>query len=559
MTKKLIALLLSLALLLGFVSVAAAESHDMAEPIILLSGFTSTQLFAYPDDPERRAHVWDLDFNVVGEEVLRELPGLLGGLLIWLVTRHSGVVSSAFERAAEHAIGMLAMNPDGTPAYDIGPFPGTTEERSLAAIRANEDPNAWRTQQLGAFARYFEEHVGAENIFIFQYDWRQSNVETARRLRSFIQEVKEATGSETVRLFANSYGGQLAGVYLADFAADRDVSLVVMDVPALGGSSMIPGLLTGQDIQVNIGTFIRFMESYSGGEGGRDFSWLLDLLPQQCLAPLLTDLLQAGLLSVARSWGGLWDLVPAADFDATLQAVMGDDEYWWLEDSIRLHHEIMPNWGEILRRAQDDYGIAIRIVATPGSQQLFGTTGSNSDGLLDVRYKTGARVAPLGERHAYGERLSPAQNINAATAWLPDHTWFVEGQFHGASWGDPYAFHLLTSLMFDPELNTVHCNPAFPQFALSRSPGRELYVRFDGDALFIENLTNHHSIRLLSIHGLCFELPRAALASRNARPLPLTSERPEPGSLVSLRICYLLVPDGLGLPVRRSRTFDITI
>ena len=558
MTKKLIALLLSLALLFGLVPVAFAESPADTEPIILLSGFTSTQLFAYPNDPERRTHVWDLDFNTVGGEVLRELPGLLGGLLIWLVTRHSGIVSCAFERAAEQAIGMLRMHPDGSPAYDVGHFPGTAEDWSLAAIRANEDPNAWRMGQLGAFARYFETHIGAENIFVFQYDWRQSNVETARRLRAFIQDVKQLTGSATVRLFANSYGGQLAGVYLADFASDRDVSRVIMDVPALGGSSMIPGLFTGSDVQVNIGTFLRFMESYSGSEGGRDFGWLLDLLPQQCLAPLLVDLLQAGLLPVARSWGGLWDLIPAADFDATLQTVMGDDEYWWLADSIRLHHEIMPNWGEILRRAQDDYDIAVRIVATPGSQQLFGQTGRNSDGLLDVAYKTGARVAPLGQRLAYGERLSPGQNIDAATAWLPDHTWFIEGQFHGASWGDPYAFALLTALMFDNDLNTVHCDPAFPQFALSRSPSRELWTDFDGETLRVENITHGQTIRVLAVHGLCVELPRGtALAPGEVLSLPLADTIPA-GSFASLRVFYRIEPDGLALPIRRSRTFDIT-
>ena len=569
MTKKLTALLLSLSLLLGLALPAMATPVPNHDPIIILPGFTATSMFIYPNDPEQRRHVWVPDFGMVGDEALRELPGLLGGLLLWLLTRQSGVATNAFARAAERAVGMMAMNPDGTPVYDVGPFPGeSAADFSLAAIRANEDPNAWLMLQLGAFARVFEEQVGAENVFVFQSDWRESNVENARQLRAFIQEVKEITGSETVRLFGYSYGGQLAGVYLAEFAGDRDVSLVVVDVPAFGGSSAVPDLLMGRGFQLNIGTLLRFLESYNATEGSRDFGWLLDLLPQQCVAPLAIDLLQAGILPIVRGWGGLWDLVPAADFDETLYVVMGDDAYWWLEDSIRLHHEIMPNWGEILRRAQEEYDIAVRIVANTGKQQLAGTTGRNSDGLLDVRYTTGARAAPLGERLAGGERLSPGGDIDAADAWLPDHTWFVQGQFHGASWGDPYAFVLLSALMLDPALNSVHCDPEFPQFGLSRSPSQELWARFDASppgflgeddsVLRLENLMREHNIRVFAVKGLDVACPRGAvLAPGEALELAL-GDMPESG-FATLRVVYRLEPGGFALPVHRRKGFDVTV
>ncbi|MDR2686790.1 MAG: hypothetical protein LBB75_03490, partial [Oscillospiraceae bacterium] len=383
MKKRVLSLALAIALIFALASPALAASPE-SDPIVMLAGFVSTQLFEHPASPER-THVWDLDYSIIGDALLAELPGLLGGGLLYALTGWSKVVGDAFARAADRAVGFLALNPDGTPAHDVGPWPGAAADFSLAAIRAKRagDPNAAYLQQLGSFCSRFEQQAGPENIFIFQYDWRDPTVRNAGKLRDFIKEVKDLTGSAKVRLFGSSYGGQICGAYLHGYAREREVSKIVMEFPALGGSGMIPDLFMGRNFSLQTEALTRFVQSYMGTE--TKLEPLLKWFRLRPLYPLATDLLQAGLLPVVKTWGGLWDLMPADQYDQAKAAVLGPGErFAWEADCDKLHHEIMPHWGETLREAQEVYGIAIRIVANTGSPHLLGPDGINSDGILDV-------------------------------------------------------------------------------------------------------------------------------------------------------------------------------
>lgn len=565
MKKKILSLLLALCLLAAMLPMAHSAEKD--DPIIMIAGYTATQLFENPDSDDREL-VWNLDFNAVGKELLKELPGLLGGGLLYAATRCNKVLVDAFCRAADRVLGKFALNADGSRTADVGPWPGTAKDFSLAAIRKKlaTDDNARYLSQLGTFCRRFEQQTGADNIFIMQYDWRNPTLVSAGELRAFIQEVKALTGSRSVRLFGSSYGGQICAAYLYDYAQEGDVSKVVLEFPALGGSSAIPGLVTGESLSIEIEALTRFIQSYMDTE--TQLEWLTKWLWLEPLYPLLNDLVQAALLPVAKTWGSLWDLLPASDYASTKAAVLGKDEtYAWETYSDRLHSEIMPNMGKLLLDAQNVHGIAVRIVADTGSPHLLNASGTNSDGLLDVRYTTGAAALPLGKHgitqsgavcadtsHAH---LSPGQDIDASAAWLPDHTWFVQGQYHGASYMDPYALELECALMLSDSLNTVFDDPDFPQFGLCRQPSEGIIASFDGETLQIENLSMDYDIKVLAVRapGLRF----SAVDSGKTPPgesIECKAERStgQSGTYTPITVYYVRYSNGV--PILKCKTFD---
>jgi len=567
MKKRIISLALAVALIFALASPALAADEN--DPIIMIAGFVSTQMFENPASDER-VHVWDLDYSLIGSAVLKELPALLGGAVLYAVTGRSKVIGDAFARAADNVVGFLALHPDGAPAHDVGPWPGTAADFSLAAIRAKrtDDPNARYLQQLGSFCTRFEQQVGADSIFIFQYDWRDPTVLNAEKLRGFIKEVLEITGSEKARLFGSSYGGQICGAYLHDYAQEGQVSKIVMEFPALGGSSMIPDLFIGRNFSLQTEALTRFIQSYVGTE--TKLEPILKWFRLRALYPLLTDLLQAGLLPVARTWGGLWDLMPADQYDeAKAAALKPGERYAWEAYCDKMHHEVMPKIGQTLMNAQETYGIAIRIVANTGSPHLLGPEDINSDGLLDVQYTTGAKALPLGQHgisqsnsiceDSTHKHVSPGQDIDASAAWLPENTWFVQGQFHGASYLDPYALELECALMLDPDLNTVFDDPAYPQFGLCRQATESIALAFGGAHIQIDNLSRERDVKILKVTapGLKFgQIPGGKLAPGASVTVTCTENATNPGTYTPITVTFLQYT-GVA-PVPRVKTFDFT-
>ncbi|MDR1464618.1 MAG: lysophospholipase [Oscillospiraceae bacterium] len=574
--RRALSALLALSLLCACVTVSRAAPAADNTPIIILPGYTADQLFLRPDADDREV-VWDLDFSAVGTEILRELPRLFFGLVQWTLTGRDALFVEGFRRAAARVLGIFAVNPDGTSAQPVGPYPTRAADCSAAALR--DQPYAGLIRN-GSFVRKFEQQVGADRVFVLQFDWRAPAGESTRQLRTFIQEVKALTGSDTVRLFGSSYGGLLAGVYLYEYAEEGDVSRAVLEFPALGGTSMVPPLLTGEEFALNTETLTRFVQSYMGTELELDplTRWLcLDFL-----SGLATDLLQTALLPVVKTWGSLWDLVPAASYDRVKAKVLAPGEHYaWETDSDRLHHVIMPGMGAALRAAEAA-GTEIRIVANTGSLHLLGTDGVNSDGLLDVALTTGAAALPLG-KHGLSplpdpvcadnshRHLSPGQDIDAAQAYLPESTWFVQGQFHGMSPADPYAFALTADLMLRPELRTVWDDPAYPQFGLCRQPSENIAVALGpengwipaaGAALRIDNLSAKYDLQLLRVcaegTGLIFQVD----TSRRAGPgeslsVPLAGAlNAAPGAYIPLKVTYLQYTEGV--PVIKTKIFDAT-
>lgn len=74
-----------------------------------------------------------------------------------------------------------------------------------------------------------------ETLFVFAYDWRQSNALTASLLKQKIDEIKQRTGKSKVDIIAHSMGGLVARYYIQSNEYENDVDQVIfLGTPQIG-------------------------------------------------------------------------------------------------------------------------------------------------------------------------------------------------------------------------------------------------------------------------------------------------------------------------------------
>jgi len=78
-------------------------------------------------------------------------------------------------------------------------------------------------------------YVPGKDLFVFPYEWRDSNVENAKKLKIKIDEIKQQSNWPNVDLVAHSMGGLLAREYIeSDYYGDDVSQLITLATPNLG-------------------------------------------------------------------------------------------------------------------------------------------------------------------------------------------------------------------------------------------------------------------------------------------------------------------------------------
>lgn len=79
-------------------------------------------------------------------------------------------------------------------------------------------------------------YIRNKNLFLFPYDWRQSNFDTALKLKSFIEKEKtQAFEGKQITIIAHSMGGLVASIYIQKYGGEKRVGkLITMGTPYYG-------------------------------------------------------------------------------------------------------------------------------------------------------------------------------------------------------------------------------------------------------------------------------------------------------------------------------------
>lgn len=502
--KKVISVILSAVIILSAVSLCVFGAEDKT-PVIILQGYSGPTLI----NTDTGEQVWGLDFDKVGERVKEEIPNLLA--------------NAADEDALVQIIGTvlleqlepIACNPDGTSKYNVECYPQGAENNRLSVLRANGGKYIPEKELVDIIAN----KIGEENVFIFVCDWRKGQADYADEIDKFIQEVKNITGSEKVDLFGLSHGGQCGASYLYYYGYKQDVRKAMLTSPAIGGTSIVGELFTGNSVDIDYATIVKFVEQ--GTKTEENFEQLIGIIGVDRLNPLLNRVLQEYAIDFVKYFPSLWDFVPLDYFEDALKYTKLDPiESAPLIAKTTAHHTAaMAHMSEGLKRAQKA-GTQIGIISCTGAESFTGN-GNNSDYIIDVYTSSGAKCADIGETfekdytparsscsNENHYHISPDFDIDASCAYLPDTTWFVKGQYHGMYVFDAYTRGLVTEFFYG-NVKDVFSDSRYPQFEASQNTADGLYVRFDSTSfgyhtqndkkLIIKNLSANSDAIIWSI------------------------------------------------------------
>lgn len=518
--KKIISMVLVVLLLLSFAPVSVLAAEKDATPFIVLQGYSGPRL----DNADTGEQVWGLDFSKVKDRIVEALPEFAGtagatftGDTTQLVDILGGILLETLEP--------VACNPDGTSKYNLVPHIQSAEQARVSTLRANGEEDLIAEKELVAMV---ESERGADNVFIFHFDWRKGQIAYAKAIDEFIQEVKTLTGKKQVDIFGLSHGGQCGASYLYYYGWKGDARKVILDVPAIGGTTMVGDPLLGNPIHLDYATILEFVELANGTE--EEFEWLIKFIGFDNLNAVVSDLCERYIVGFIKYIPSIWDFCPLAVYDNAKEKRLDPIESAPLIASAdAFHYGAMQHMSEGLRRAQKA-GTNIAIITNYGHENVTGSN-INSDYIIDTVTSSGAYCAPFdgrfpsdyttqntncrNDRHLH---ISPERNVDASTAYLPDNTWFVNGQFHGMYVFDPYTVEFVKTFFFTDTIQNVFSDSKFPQFNAAQNPVDSLYARFDGTApgyhsaadrkLLIQNLSSEYDIavRYIQVNGANIEL-----------------------------------------------------
>lgn len=523
--KKVVSVFLVVLLMVSFMPYSAFAAEKDTTPFIVLQGYSGPRL----DDADSGKQVWGLDFSKVKDRIVEALPKIAGtagatfaGDTTQLVDILGGILLETLEP--------IACNPDGTSKYNVVPHIQSAEQARVSTLRANGEEDLIAEKELVAMV---EAERGADNVFIFHFDWRKGQIAYAKAIDEFIQEVKALTDAQQVDIFGLSHGGQCGASYLYYYGWKGDARKVILDVPAIGGTTMVGDPLCGNPLNLNYATILEFVELAMGTE--EEFEWLIKYIGYENLNAVLTDLCERYIVDFIKYIPSIWDFCPLAVYEEAKEKRLDPIENAEIiAASDAFHYGAMQHMSEGLCRAQNA-GTNIAIITNYGHENVTGSN-INSDYIIDTVTSSGATCAPFDGRFpssytAQGTicqnnkhlHISPERNVDATTAYLPDNTWFVNGQFHGMYVFDPYTVDFVKAFFFTDAIQNVFSDSKFPQFNSAQNPIDSLYIRFDGTApgyhsaadqkLLICNLSSEYDIavRFVQVNGANIEIKPNAL------------------------------------------------
>lgn len=519
--KIIISVLLCIAMILPLSAPAfAEEEEENATPVIFVPGYSSSQMYINLGT-ENEKRIWKVDVadELIGA-LLKEIPALIkdGGKAV--CGRYDDLFAT-LAPYAEEITEYLRINPDGTSVYNVELYPHSVEDTTLDKLReAGYYPDYDTLKLLGKC-------TDETNVYCCTLDWRLGQIDNAKILSDYIDDVLETTGAAKVNLIGVSFGGQVTASYLSLYGGEK-VNKAVLHCPALDGSSIVPQLFSGDDINLSWSDTLKLVQTFRKEE--TDFSVITDAVSLSFLNGFIKEFIHYYLLDLFINFGSAWDLVPLSQYEALRDKLLNDGNHnAIIEKSDLYHYTVAANLKENLNRLRAE-GVQISIIAGYG-YRLVTDNGMTSDSVIEAASSTGALCAEAGKTlEGYSPvncgdsshcHISHDSRIDAATGYLPENTWFVEGMFHGMGTAEKAVSQLISELLFTDNIADVHSDTRYPQFMSTDNPFTGVFCSFSyspqgfcspySTELTVTNLSKENSavINKISAAGadLKFSLP----------------------------------------------------
>ncbi len=424
--RKVLSCILAVVMLFSAASTAFAAEKYEGNPIIVINGIDNNPLYANPDSITANQIFPPADLTVYG--LLAET--FVSGIVALASGNYDEIMNFLVGSQLYEIMNRIQLNADGTSmSENIGPI---KYEHSLAYYYTD---TARYEKIAGEIGMGLAERLGADNVYVFTYDWRLDPIENAKNLDEFIQVVKKNSRREKVSIISEGVGSTVATAYLAECYenATADIDNFVTVNSAFMGTSLIGDLFTGRlmrqynELNPATSAFIRFTNDFSDNPATWFSTWLVNYilnknwetqdLIAQCITmmghvtdPLYDDYLR----DMLKNFTGLWALVPVEYYDEAMDFMfMSDDSVSGdfnsdFQERIQLYKNYQESAMEILNKAKSE-GININVVSCwdlqlipigdnkASDEELFGLS-AQSDGLIDTYYSSfGAHTIPLND------------------------------------------------------------------------------------------------------------------------------------------------------------------
>lgn len=521
--KKILSVFIAIVMMFTTLSLFAFAKEEKPVPVVVLQGYSGPTL-VYADengdpviDPETGDVIkaWPVDFGKIGEQVLEALPGMVAGKLIG-----EDAIVEALVPIVKETLMPLVILEDGTSWQNLTYYPKGAKATQVSTL-IEKGMEEYIPESI--FVEEAITRVGAENVFGFTFDWRRSQLDYAKALDEYIQEVKEITGSDKVDLMGLSHGGQYGTTYLYYYGDKGDVRNAILANPATGGTTFVSTIFMKEYVDLDLKNIMKYVEYSFDLE--EDYNWIFDLLSLDNIVGGINRVLQEERIHYRLSnIPSLLDFVPMDRFEEVIDYINLNPEtngklYY---DTVKYHNDVHSGTNLADKFAQlQKQGTKIGYIVGCGYTALS-SVGTNSDFLIDTYLCSGgATCAPFGETfdadyvqnglvcddptHCH---ISPEFNIDASTGALPDSTWYAIGQGHGQYFNDPYTREIVCNFLWT-DLETVFDDDRYPQFNYTQKHADNIYVHFNNTdigyhssadtELIIENLSNTSSIHILCV------------------------------------------------------------
>ena len=575
--KKIISVLICTVMAFSAIN-AEAFAVKKNIPTVLISGFMCSQLYLDFGE-ENQKKVWGIEVGDVFGRIKDDFSNLAKSTAGLLIGRKDNFAATLGEGAAA-ILEKLSCLPDGTSEYNIGFYPNNPQTSNLEYMLSDENRKKYLYEI--PFCEYYSTVTDPSHVFVFQYDSRMDPFTISENLRSYIKAIKEYTGAEKVNVFALSYGGLITSTYLTRYGSEKDVGKAVMSVPALGGTD-IPYRIFTRNIDFPLEVLIKFFETATRGESNfaRFFEYSERL---EGLGDFAQTVCSEGLTDIIKYWPSIWALCSTEYYEGLKAEILDPVENKLIIDAAdKVHYEVMENLPETFAACKEN-GTEIFILCSTGSSICLGGE-NNGDAVLPAKGVSGATCAPLGKRFANGyqgvktscsdpshNHISPSMEIDASSAYLPENTWFVDGQYHGQYYYEDYTRSLVTKLLLTDEIKDIYSDPDYPQFEISNHSYRTVYAGFDKSlsgfinskdkTLNIKNISDSNHIKILSVIAdgvnLEFDVSDSGfISSGETAFVPFSGELPDEGSVYAgITVNYIEI--GSLTPFCSSH-FDFTV
>ncbi len=483
-TKKILALLLSVLMLMGSLSAAGVIANAAEKyPTVYISGY-GKDIHAVKGD--LNSELYYPTGADVGAIVKEAIAPCLKELALGAATGNFDKYCDELYNAVHPIYEDLCLAPDGTPKDNSG-----------------------AGEKLSSVSMDYSRFSGGEDGL--PYDWRLSPETVADDLKTFVDNMLIKTGAKKVNIVGRCLGGNVLSAYLQNHKdhAKANVNEVVLFIPSTEGMNMLGALFSGkikivaENIDLYAEEFLKYEAVIEDG-AIRDFiTVMLAIFEQGKVLGLGTDALQMLIDSIKdnlvprlirRTYGSFpsfWSMVPASYLEDALAFVYNTpelkEEYAGTIAKARSYRDnVMVKARDCIKELSGDIEINVISKYNLPLPPIFEDCKVTSDGFAETYYTSfGATTTEFGKALSADyiakmseenkKFLSPDEKIDASTCALPENTWFVKNSYHDHF---PDSFDRLIETMLTTDDMTVFSNAEYPQFL--EETGAEKLVAVEG-------------------------------------------------------------------------------